>query len=253
MFSNYLLFGLLRTVGMAAVAATLALPLAQQAGAAGVSGQGTWEATLQGRELDGDTANGFEAYYDTVLDVTWLVDANHAFGAASWNGQMSWHAASDWARNLDVNGVKGWRLPTMTDTGAPGCDLGYSATDCGYNVSTATSEMAHLYYVTLGNKGLADTSGNYPPDLGVSNTGPFENIQPFGYWLSAEYAVDTYDAWTFYFYNPGGFQHHSNKAIDSYAWAVRSGDVPAVPEPETCALMLVGWLTTFVARGQRLR
>ena len=45
--------------------------------AVGVSGQGTWETTLQGRDLDGNAAT-FEAYYDTVLDITWLADANAA-------------------------------------------------------------------------------------------------------------------------------------------------------------------------------
>lgn len=40
-----------------------------------VSGQGTWETTLQGRDLDGNAAT-FEAYYDTVLDITWLADTD---------------------------------------------------------------------------------------------------------------------------------------------------------------------------------
>ena len=42
---------------------------------AAVSGQGTWETTLQARDVD---ANGVvDAYYDTVLDITWLADANY--------------------------------------------------------------------------------------------------------------------------------------------------------------------------------
>lgn len=45
--------------------------------AVSVSGQGTWESTLQGRDLDGNLAT-FEAYYDTVLGITWLADANYA-------------------------------------------------------------------------------------------------------------------------------------------------------------------------------
>jgi len=45
--------------------------------AVGVSGQGTWETTLQPRDLSGSPTT-IEAYYDTVLDITWLVDANYA-------------------------------------------------------------------------------------------------------------------------------------------------------------------------------
>jgi len=37
--------------------------------AAPVSGQGTWETTLQARDFDGDT-NTIEGWYDTVLGVT---------------------------------------------------------------------------------------------------------------------------------------------------------------------------------------
>ncbi len=43
--------------------------------ALGISG--TTHAALQGRDLDGNLAT-FEAYYDTVLDITWLADANYA-------------------------------------------------------------------------------------------------------------------------------------------------------------------------------
>lgn len=52
-----------------AVLAVGVVPAAQAAG--------TWQTTLQGRDLDGN-ATTFEAYYDTVLDITWLADANYA-------------------------------------------------------------------------------------------------------------------------------------------------------------------------------
>lgn len=42
---------------------------ASLAQAAPIPGQGTWETTLQGRDLDGNFGS-FEAYYDTVLDIT---------------------------------------------------------------------------------------------------------------------------------------------------------------------------------------
>ena len=43
--------------------------------AAAISGQGTWETTLQGRDLYGNLST-FEAYYDTVLNATWLDAVN---------------------------------------------------------------------------------------------------------------------------------------------------------------------------------
>jgi hypothetical protein len=53
------------------------LLLGTTAQAASVSGQGAWEMTLQGRDLDGDNTTA-EAWYDSVLGITWLGDANHA-------------------------------------------------------------------------------------------------------------------------------------------------------------------------------
>ena len=66
------------------------------------------------------------------------------------NGAQNWSTANTWANNLVFGGYSDWRLPTMIDTGASGCDFSYAGgTDCGYNVDTATSEIAHLFHVTL--------------------------------------------------------------------------------------------------------
>ena len=67
-----------RTVVSILTAGLLTAARAAPAGAAVVSGLGTWATTLLGRDLDGDLTNGFEAYYDTVLDITWLADAHYA-------------------------------------------------------------------------------------------------------------------------------------------------------------------------------
>jgi hypothetical protein len=45
--------------------------------AAPISGQGTWESTLQARDLDGNMST-VEAYFDTALGITWLANANLA-------------------------------------------------------------------------------------------------------------------------------------------------------------------------------
>ena len=57
---------------------------------------GAAQASLQGRDVDGNAANGFEAYYDNVLGITWLADANHAYSsgqAAGSFGAMTWTAS----------------------------------------------------------------------------------------------------------------------------------------------------------------
>jgi hypothetical protein len=218
----------------------MAVLAAGKAQAAGVPGQGTWEMTLQPRELDGNAANGPEAFYDTVLDITWLRNAN-------LNGLMNWGTAKTWADNLVVGSVGGWRLPKVVDTGAPGCDWSYGGgTDCGYNVDTATGEMAHLYYLTLGNKGYYDTSGGgAQPGWGLTNTGGFQNLQSKNYWSGTEYAPDPSDAW--YFNTHGGSQDFDGLNLALYAMAVRPGDVAAVPEPQTYAMLLLGLSAVMVA------
>ena len=139
--------------------------------AVGVSGKGTWETTLEGRDLDGNLITA-EAYYDTVLGITWLADANYA------GMTMDWATANSWATGLDPygSGITGWRLPTMI--GTPNCVVSRTGgTDCGWNVRTTSgsppypaatvySEMASMYYDTLGNLALADPSTGITPQPG---------------------------------------------------------------------------------------
>jgi hypothetical protein len=56
-----------------------------------------------------------------------------------------------WLKDPTFAGYSDWRLPKVTDTGAPGCDFSYNNTDCGFNVDPATGEMARLWDVSLGN------------------------------------------------------------------------------------------------------
>jgi hypothetical protein len=113
--------------------------------AASVGGQGTWETTLQGRDLDGNASN-YEAYYDKALNITWLANANAGAGSSYDNGSsntdglMTWQNAVNWAAGLSYTVgstvYDDWRLPFVTDTGTAGCNFASSGTDCGYNVQT---------------------------------------------------------------------------------------------------------------------
>ena len=156
---------------------------------------------------------------------------------------MAWLTAVNWAANLTVGSTRGWRLPTVTDTRA-GCDFyAFTGGDCGYNVNTATSEMAHMFYVTLGDKAYYDTSGVGPQSgWGLTNTGPFRNIVSYYYWSATEYAPNTAGAYLFSFNNDdhNGFQGPSGKINYNFAWAVYSGDVGAAIVPLPAAVWLFG-------------
>lgn len=150
---------------------------------------------------------GGAVVYDTDFNITWLADANLAasntFGVSISNGNgpgaMTWDQAQSWVVAMNTAnylGYSDWRLPTTTDTGAPGCDLSYSGTDCGYNPALAASELAHLFFAELGNLSAYDTVGNSSDgssgvNWGVVNTASFTNLLSYAYWSGMEYAPDT--------------------------------------------------------------
>jgi sugar lactone lactonase YvrE len=181
--------------------------------------------------------------YDTVLDVTWLQDANYAQTSGyDSDGRMTWNEAVAWADSLEYGGFSNWRLPkTMPVNGS---EYIYSpvydgSTDSGYNISAPESaypgsigsEMAHLFYSTLKNIGFYDVDGNdFQPGYGLQNTGPFINLGAEDYWSGTQYLPVSTSAWDFDF--DYGRQSDVGKTGDSnvYAWAVRDGDVRVCPK-----------------------
>lgn len=216
----------------------------------------TADAALVGRDLDGSPGS-FEAYYDTVLDITWLGNANLAatntFGVAgiSGTGRMTWDTANAWIAAMngaDYLGIDAWRLPQMYDINGDGCTVNsftsYNGGDCGYNVVSTgaqASEMASLYFATLGNVAYYNTSGiaNYGGAPHIQNTGPFQNLGNTLYWYGDETTTSSLgldlgspalNAW--YFGMPSAGQRPQDKLDNSLtAWAVFDGDVAAVPVP----------------------
>lgn len=203
------------------------------------------------------------AYYDTTLDITWLADANYAKTSGyDGDGRMHWADAVAWAAGLNINGITGWRLPTMLDTGAPGCSTPYDNTDCGYDVDTGSaattvySEMGSLYYDTLGNIGYEDKAGNLLPggnNPSLVDMGPFSNVQlgdEDNYWTGVAYAPNPANrAWIFDFVSGGQYHYAQTNAF--FAWAVHSGDVGAIVPLPPAAWLLVAPLLGLVSVARR--
>ena len=248
--TNYLKAHLImfKTISLAASALLLVSTAAQ---AIPVSGQGTWETTLQARDLDGDGVT--DAFYDTELNVTWL----RAVG-----GVPRTHAQTlTFASSFVVGIYSGWRVPFVVDTGTPGCNPSSGGgTDCGQNVQTKIgsvvySEMAHLFYNTLGNKAqCAPVTGICVPaqtGFGLTNTGNFQNLQNLNYWSGTDQA-GTASSW--FFTMGSGAQGSASSVNQFYTMVVRNGDinaVAAIPEPETYALMLGGLAALAVVQRRR--
>jgi len=228
------------------------LPI-ELANASGISGMGTWETTLQARDLDGDLSTT-EAFYDTTLNITWL--ANLKTIQAS---QSSWVQAKQNVTTVNfAYGTDGWRLPTKN--------------------GDSLSELAHLYYITLGNSKETsittnnnlpvgtpiltnDEPGNLPPGTviiypsnppsvvsgGLANRGNFVFSAGI-FWTDQAITPQTALGFDFssgaeggYAMYPSPFSFVGSKAY--YYWPVHDGDIGSpvsVPEPTTFGLMLLG-------------
>jgi hypothetical protein len=209
-----------------------------------------------------DRGNGL--LYDSVLNITWLQDANYAKTSGyDADGRMNWSAANTWAANLVYGGYSDWRLAANTPVGANwNYNFSYNGTsDVGYNVISPHSELSYMYYVNLGLKGAISPTGAFQQDYGVfgngttggqKNVGLVNNLQSFVYWSGTAYAPSP-ASYAWYFNSFDGSQGYGYQGNEFYAWAVRPGDVAApVPEPETYAMMLAGLgLLGFAAKRRR--
>ena len=138
------------------------------------------------------TSSGPLTVFDSDQSLTWTKDAN-------LNGQMDWATAVAWANNLDYAGYTDWVLPTI-------------------------DQLATQFSTNLG-----ETSGQSIANSHNDSYNLFTNLQSYVYWSGSEYAPVPYFAWLFD--TNYGFQLNYPKDFQLYAWAVRPGDVAAVPVP----------------------
>lgn len=223
-------------------ASAIVLATLGQSHAGPVTGQGTWENTLQSRDLDHDGI--VDAFYDTQLNITWLRKIE-----VSGKSQAQ---AVDWIGQLTFAGYDDWRLPEINRGTLGSCPIWpdpTSGSDCGYNVltkigDTVYSEIAHLYYVTLGNK-AACAPGEYPcftyplgPGEGLTNTALFIDLirDP---WYVISVPKDG-KLWNFGMYSGYQTDWFGTARGDLAVMAVRDGDVAsAIPEPSTWMLFIL--------------
>ena len=223
----------------------------------------TARAELLARDLDGTPITA-EAYYDTALDITWMADA-----ALSIPGLFS--SAGDYnggdleaIGSVALFGTTGWRAPAVLD---PTCvSTPESCAEPGPN----TTELAHLWQVTLGNA-VADPLGP------LANAGPFRNVYPTGaliengsasFWVGAStgtetitvdngngkpvtYSFATYLRQTLWDLGGPGSMANAPQYIGARIWLVHDGDIAAVPEPATFACVGIGLAAAVLARRRR--
>jgi len=179
------------------------------------------------------------AYYDDVLDITWLADANLAltnqFGltlsgdefddsanTVGSTGRMTVANANAWIDGMNSSNYLGfgdWRLPSAdvnNDTNVVSCFGGFDPAAC------ADNELGHLYW----QEGITFTNPN-----------PFSNLQGTNYWSGTEVGIFQY-----VLEFSGGFSGSVIRDGNVFALVVRSGDVSAVPIPAAIWLFGSGFI-----------
>ena len=194
-------------------------------------------------ELRGTDNHGNRLIYDSDLNITWY---DFSTSSGYWQDQINWAGAL--TVNFSGNIYNDWRLPSTVD--GPYV-YGYDGTTTG-GFNKTNSEMGHLFYTELGNKGEYDTSGNKtgcsmlsPAPYCLTNTGLFINLQPSRYWSGTESATRTapwpVSGWSFSTYD--GVQSDASWNNSYSAIAVRDGDVTIAPEPISSILFFTGGAT----------
>jgi hypothetical protein len=181
---------------------------------------------LQARDIDNDGT--VDAYYDPARNITITADANlpKTLGVGDNPidpGHLARLSAINWAASLNLYGVTGWRLPVA---------LSFQCVGDEQSCWPATSELSLL-------------------DLSVFRNVPTSPGET--YWLSSTVPDGMWQG-RYTFWGPvyGHGQTDEGSALLS-AWAVRDGDIAAIPEPSVFALLLLGLTALGCASAAKAR
>ena len=146
------------------------------------------------------TSSGPLTVFDSGQNLTWTKDANLAKTRSDdVDGKMNWATAVDWADNLEYAGYTDWVLPTI-------------------------DQLTTQFSTNLGEASGSSITASHNDSYNL-----FTNVQSYVYWSGSEYAPAPTFAW--YFFTINGTQNFYLKDDQYHAWAVRPGDVAAVPVP----------------------
>ncbi|MEI7465299.1 MAG: hypothetical protein WCJ87_08135 [Burkholderiales bacterium] len=177
--------------------------------------------------------------YDSVLNITWLQDANYASTSGYCNitsncwtgfefgepvnmpsGNMTWQQANALASSLTVGGYTDWRLARM-------------------------SELSFMFFANLGWTNI------YP--YGTRETGLVTNLGDGVYWSDGACSGSYGPSCRPYFDFAHGASWQQGDFWPGYAWAVHDGDIAAVPVPGSVALLAGGLALLGVVTRRRER
>ena len=94
-----------------------------------------------------------------------------------------------------------------------------------------------MFFTELGNKGFT-YYGSSEPGTGVTNSGPFIDLQNTLYWFDG---TERDSAQVYYFDTSAGDQSYHQKNVKMIGWAVLSGSPNTVQNPPTIWLIGIGF------------
>lgn len=217
-------------------------------------------ATTQAQAtLTNYTINNADLVYSSVSDVSWTKDANllgtmlaadsnlidkiviasagKTYGSTSYtldsssfnaNGTTTWQggmAFINYLNSISYGGSSHWRLPTARHSF-------FDQTDAinAQNGSKKGEEYSELFHSEL-------MGGPYGST--IPNTPTFDNEQNYAYWTGSEASENSAENAWFFGTNTGG-QHYFDKGTFVSVWAISNGQIAAVPEPESNAMLMAG-------------
>jgi hypothetical protein len=223
-------------------------------------------AALLGRTPATSSGTDYQAYYDTVLNITWLADANlaltNSFGVngicingaectanlclpepqcVGEPGIMTWYVAQDWIAAMNAAnhlGVHNWRLPNMDVNGDGRIQL-------NSGIPERFMRDNELGYMKTWNHVQGFTSS--APFSNVGRTDIFFGLIPSEYASSTVDPSDDHIWYTPFGGPPPTGNTRAPKSELLYVWAVSPGDQFAVPIPSAAllissALAALGWV-----------